>query len=378
MLRPSEDITASLFATFAGVLLAIGTLMVYSSSITARPSDAEQIYLSRHLLFLAAALTAGGLAAGLPAMFWKRAAPWLLLLTLLLLTVVLIPEIGRTVNGARRWFRIGSISCQPSEIAKLALPLCLCGLRCPQGRVATATGFWRSVLLLSLCGMTVFLIAAEPDLGTAVFVGLSAGLALFLSGWPLRGFLLTAVMAIPAVVGLAALKPYQAARLKGFIDAWTEPELAPYQIRQSLTTLGVGGLDGTGLGSGRQKLSFLPEANTDFIFAVLGEELGLIGTLGVILLWLGLYLTGNRLIQRLPRDTFESVAARVLLAQLVIQAAVNVAVVTAMLPPKGISHPLISYGGSSLVMSVVTLGVIVSLSRSPSDAPGDLSSGPPM
>jgi len=162
---------------------------------------------------------------------------------------------------------------------------------------------------------------------------------------------------------LFALKPYQLARIRGFIDTWIHPEQAPYQVQQSLTTLGVGGLSGVGLGKGWQKLSFLPEANTDFVMAVVGEELGLTGTLGVLMLWTGVYLCGMRLVRRTRNASFERIVAMTLLSSLVIQAAVNMAVITALVPPKGISHPFISYGGSNLGLSIVCLGVIVSLTR---------------
>jgi cell division protein FtsW len=419
--RREEDIPASLFITCAALLLAVGTLMVYSSSITARPSDEEQIYLSRHLSFLVMAVTAGVVAAELPSRFWRTAAPWLFALSLLLLVAVLIPGVGRVVNGAQRWLRIGHFSFQPSETLKLTLPLLICAVRfrrdseslrklpSPRGRGEGGEGtpqhdlvrcefsdrlslpddpdppahetfippfeatvrppqLSAAAILFALTGLAVLLIAAEPDFGTAVFVGCIACLAIFLCGWPVRYFLLASLLAVPGLLTLVALKPYQVARLRGFVDTWTQPDLAPYQVRQSLTTLGVGGLEGTGLGAGRQKLSFLPEANTDFIFSVIGEELGLWGTLSVVGLWLGLFLSGRCLIRRPARTSFEAVAAEVLLLQLVLQAAVNVAVVTAMLPPKGIAHPLISYGGSSLVMSVVTVGVILSLTRRTDDA----------
>jgi cell division protein FtsW len=174
---------------------------------------------------------------------------------------------------------------------------------------------------------------------------------------------------------VALLRPYQLQRITGFVAAWRDVDEAPYQVRQSLITLGVGGTDGVGLGKGWQKLSFLPEANTDFVVAVLGEELGLVGTLGLIALWVGLFLTGLRMLAALPHRSFEYAAGVTLLTQLVLQAALNVAVVTAMVPPKGIAHPLISYGGSSLVASILTLGIITSLARAP--APQMLQLQPP-
>lgn len=358
----TEDPLSGLFVALAGVLLAIGTLMVYSSSVTARPSAAEEIALSRHLLFLLGAGLAGIAVSQLPADIWKKAAPVLFLLTLTMLLAVLLPGLGTSVNGARRWIRLGSLSMQPSETAKLTLPLLLCAWR-SGGATGRIPDRRESAWCLGAIGLTMLLILVEPDLGTALVVGFTGCLALFLSGWPFRRFLYAGAAAVPPLLLLLALQPYQLGRLRGFVATWMTPDQAPYQVQQSLTTLGVGGLCGTGLGRGWQKLSFLPEANTDFVFAVIGEELGLMGTLSVALVWAGLYVLGLKLIQRAPRDSFNALLARVLLAQLVIQAVINMAVVTALLPPKGISHPFISYGGSSLLVSILAIAMILSLTR---------------
>ncbi|SFH55090.1 FtsW/RodA/SpoVE family cell cycle protein [Planctomicrobium piriforme] len=354
-----DDSIAGLFVTCAGLLLAVGMLMVYSSSITAVPSQEEQLYLSRQLTFLLAAGLAGILASQLPAWVWRKGAPVFFLATVVLLVLVLVPGIGRSVNGAQRWFRLGFISLQPSETAKLTLPMLLCAIRYGRKR-----GQLQSLSqCAALAGVTMLLVAAEPDLGTAIFLGMSTVLVMWLSHCPTKYFVAVGALTAPVVMLAALLRPYQLARLQGFADTWLHPERAPYQVQQSLTTLGVGGISGTGLGKGWQKLSFLPEANTDFVFAVIGEELGLIGTLSVMGLWAGLYLTGLKLIRRVPHDSFEGTLALTLLGQLVIQAGVNMAVVTALLPPKGISHPFISYGGSNLIVSILALGVILSLTR---------------
>ena len=339
------ETSAQALATLVGVLLAIGTVMVFSSSLTAQSAATEQVYLSRHLLFAGLAGALGTVTASLPAKLWRKLAPLALTVTILLLIGVLIPGLGRTVNGAQRWFRIGTVSFQPSETAKLSIPLIICALRYPARGPAFRPSLSALIAICSLAAVTAVLIACEPDLGTACFVGIAAAVALYLSGWPLRDFVIGTVIVLPCAAALIVLKPYQLERIRGFLATWQHPESAPYQIQQSLTTLGVGGVHGTGLGRGWQKLSFLPEANTDFVFAVIGEELGLVGTLCVIALWGGVYTFGRRLICRVPRDSFESVAAATLLTILVLQAALNMAVVLALVPPKGISHPFISYGG---------------------------------
>ena len=188
----------------------------------------------------------------------------------------------------------------------------------------------------------------------------------------MRNFVLGTLTAIPASLFLLVMKPYQQRRIAGFFETWADFDAAPYQLKQSLVSLGSGGLLGVGLGRGWQKLSFLPEANTDFVFAVIGEELGLLGTMSLLALWCGLYLTGLRMLSRLEPSSFSFVAGFTLLTQVFGQAMLNVAVVTAMVPPKGISHPLISAGGSNLVMSLLTLGIVISLSRDEQPAHGPL------
>lgn len=350
------------FLVFAALLLAVGLLMVYSASMTSRPTDFEEVYLGRQLAFLGLALVSGGVAALIPASAWRRLAPWLLAGTVLFLIAVLIPSIGHAANGARRWFRFGGVSFQPSELAKVTLPLFVCTMAA-DGRWQTLSKFrsWLGVLLP--VGLVVLLVAAEPDLGTALFLGLSSAIALFFCGWPLRRFLLGVGFVIPLALGLLVLKPYQMARITGFLSGWQDFNAAPYQVRQSLTAIGSGGLWGTGPGMGQQKLSYLPEGNTDFVLAVIGEELGLVGTLGVVALWCGLFLSGLRCLAPLPRGSFAQALGLTLLTSLVVQASINAAVVLALVPPKGISLPLISYGGSNLVASLLSLGVIVSLSR---------------
>ncbi len=359
------QLTRDAFVATVLMLLGVGLLMVLSASITSRPSTSDQVYLSRHLVFLTVAIVVGVTAALSPPGFWRRIAPWAFLATLVLLAAVLIPGVGTEVNGARRWLRYGPASLQPSEIAKVSLPLFLCWVidrrRGKNGQIEVAAP------PLIPIALTVFLVLQEPDLGTSLFLCLTSMICLFIAEWPLWQFVLAGGFAVPFAAGVVALKPYQMERINGFFAAWREFEEAPYQIQQSLTTLGVGGGTGVGLGRGAQKLSFLPEANTDFVFAVIGEELGVLGTLGLISLWVAFFLLGLRLITRLPRHTFAFAAATTLLTQLVLQAAINACVVTALLPPKGIPHPLVSYGGSSLVMSVLAIGIILSLARDTSE-----------
>jgi cell division protein FtsW len=351
-----------MLASLICALLCVGLLMVYSSSMTARPSQAEEFYLTKQALFLLFGLGLGGAATVLPARFWKSSAPWLFGCGLLLLLLVLIPGIGTQVKGSRRWLRLAGVSLQPSEFMKVATTLLLAwGMeRYWHRRHDFVRG---TVVLLVPVALAVGLVMIEPDLGASVFLSMTVLLALFIRGWPLGRLVAIGAVIAPLASVWLVLKPYQLRRLQGFLATWTDFEQAPYQVQQSLTTLGVGGWLGTGLGEGTQKLSFLPEANTDFVFSVVGEELGLVGTLGISLLWLSLLWVGVRVLRPLPRDSFEYTVGFVLLCQMVAQAATNVAVTTAMLPPKGIAHPLISYGGSSLCTSLLSMGILLSVSR---------------
>ncbi len=351
-----------LFLALAGVLLGIGVLMVYSASVTSRPTEFERIYLVRHLAAAVVGLVCAFAASLVRAEHWRRWAPYFFGGVCLLLVLVLIPGIGTKVKGARRWLRVAGVSIQPSELAKIALPLCTCLL--VTARAAQLRHWWQGTLpVLWPTLVAVPLILMEPDLGTAAFLSLGTLLAVYLGGWPASRFAWGFLLLIPASAGLWFLKPYQLQRITGFVETWHDLDAAPYQIRQSLVTLGAGGWWGEGLGKGWQKLSFLPEANTDFVFAVIGEELGLSGTLGLVVIWCGIYLCGIRLLSDHDPRSFEFLAGSTLLTQLIVQAIFNVAVVTAMVPPKGISHPLISAGGSNLVASLVTLGIVWSLAR---------------
>ena len=356
------DHRRGIFISLAGILIAFGLLMVHSASATSWPSELEQVHLLRHTLFLGIGTCAMCVCAILPARFWYHASPPLFAATMALLVLVLIPSIGTRVNGGQRWLRYGAWSVQPSEIAKVTLILFLCRLL--QNRREILSRWFRGTIpfLLPMLAV-VLLVFQQPDLGTATFLLMSGLLTLFVAGWPLRNYVLGLSLAGPAAVYCLALKPYQWQRIRGFMAMWADGEQAPYQVKQSLLSLGVGGLNGIGLGRGWQKLSFLPEANTDFVFAVVGEELGLLGTLSLLLLWVGLYFSGLRLLSDLPQSCFCRVAGIALLTQLALQAALHMAVVTALIPPKGIAHPLLSYGGSNLVMSMVALGIVLSLSR---------------
>jgi len=344
------------------VLICIGIQMVQSASLTSRPSERDSVFLGKHLGYLAVSLGCAAIASRLSGVWLRRNAQFLFWALALLLVAILLPGIGSRINGAQRWLRIGGLSLQPSELGRIILPLVAATIVCAR---RAATGFTLSTVPQTLSPLLILpLVVIEPDLGATVFLGTGFLLALFLGGWPLRYFVAAGLLVVPAAASLLILKPYQMERIKGFIAAWQDLSQAPWQVRQSLLSIGSGGLKGTGIGGGWQKLSYLPEANTDFVFAVIGEELGLLGTLTVCFVWIAVFLTGRASLQHLPRTSFEWIFGTTLLLQLVLQAMANIAVVTALVPPKGVPHPFISYGGTNLLVSVTAIGLIIGMSRS--------------
>lgn len=350
-----------LFVGLVCVLLCVGVQMVHSASLSSMPGQREFVFLNKHLAFLFVSVLSAVGVSRLPASFWQKHAWRLWLIFFILVVAVLIPGVGTRVNGAQRWLRAGGLSVQPSELGRLVMPMLAARLLCD---LRSTTGFGLKTIPITFAPLIVLpFVAAEPDLGATVFLGASFVLALFLGGWPLKYFLSIAALAIPAALSLLVLKSYQLKRISGFMAAWQDLSQAPWQIKQSLMSMGSGGLQGTGIGSGFQKLSYLPEANTDFVFAVVGEELGLAGTLTIVVVWLGVYLTGRSSLANLPRTSFAYIFGSTLVIQMTLQALANVAVVTAMVPPKGVPHPFISYGGTNLLVNVTAVGLIVGLSR---------------
>jgi len=343
------------------VLICIGIQMVQSASLTSRPSEQDTVFLGKHLSYLLISMACAAIASRLNSQWLQRNANALYWCFAILLVAILVPGIGSRINGAQRWLRLGGFSLQPSELGRIILPLLAATIIARR----RTTGYSLGTVPATLMPLLVLpLVAIEPDLGATVFLGTGFILALFLGGWPLRYFLGCGLLIVPAAASLLILKPYQLDRIEGFMAAWQDLSQAPWQVRQSLLSIGSGGLKGTGIGSGWQKLSYLPEANTDFVFAVIGEELGLLGTLTVCFVWIAVFLTGRASLRHLPRTSFEWIFGTTLLLQLVLQAMANIAVVTALVPPKGVPHPFISYGGTNLLVSLTAIGLITGMSRS--------------
>jgi len=352
-----------LLVCLVGILICVGVQMVQSASLTSRPSEQDAVFLGRHLACLALSLGCAWIASMFSATWLRQNAFRLYAVLLFLLIILLVPGIGSRINGAQRWLRFAGLSLQPSELGRIVMPILAASILF---RLRSTIGFGLKTVPGTLLPILIAapLVAIEPDLGATVFLVVGYTLTLFLGGWPLRYFVTCVCCIIPAAASLLILRPYQMQRISGFMDAWRDVSQAPWQLRQSLMSIGSGGLVGTGIGGGWQKLSYLPEANTDFVFAVIGEELGLIGTLAVCFVWIAVFLTGRSVLRHLPRTSFEWILGTTLLVQLLFQAMANIAVVTALVPPKGVPHPFISYGGTNLLVSLIAVGLIVGMSRS--------------
>jgi cell division protein FtsW len=345
------------------ILLAIGVVMVYSSSaIYAHHVYGDSLYfLKRHLVYLVLGLIGFGVVLGLPSEVVRRSIKPAVVLTLVLLAAVLVPGLGHRVSGASRWFRMGWFSFQPSEWAQLAIILYFADVLARKRSLIQ--DFFKGVLpALVVLGMTVGLILAEPDLGTAMATACVAMLLLFIAGvrWQVLAFLILA--AIPTVIFLIAMKPYRMQRILTYLDPWADPKGSGFQLIQSLIALGSGGLMGVGLGESRQKLFYLPAAHTDFVFSVIGEEMGFVGTMTVLVLlgllfWLGLKISLS------ATTPFGLLAGLGIVSLLALEASVHIGVATGIIPTKGLPLPFVSYGGTSLMANLVSVAVLLNVTR---------------
>jgi len=344
-------------------LLAMGTVVVFSASSSEALASFQNPYhfLERQVAWAALGLGVLYLVMRIDYWRWPRWALPLFLAAVFGLLLVLVPHIGLEINGARRWIKLGPLVVQPSELAKLAMVLMFAWLLTRhQDRLGD---FWGGLVpLLGLALVVLGLILAEPDLGTTVAVGGTFAIMLFAAGMKKRHMVALGLAAVPALAWAIFGESYRRQRLLAFLDPWKHPLTSGFHTIQALLALGSGGLLGVGLGHSLQAFGYLPEDYTDFIFAILGEELGLIGTIAVIVLFMVVAWRGFRIAMRAP-DTFSGLLALGLTSMIVLQAAINIGVVTATLPVTGITLPFISYGGSSLVLSLAGVGILLNISR---------------
>ena len=343
-------------------LLAIGMVLVSSASITlADRHYGEPLYfLYRHLMFTALGAGLGLAAASLPLQRWQTLAPVLLLAAGVLLVAVLIPGLGHVVNGSRRWIGFGGLNFQPSELMKLCMVIFMAAyLARHSDAVRTSLqGFGKPLLLLLVVAGLLML---EPDFGaTAVLAATVLGL-LFLAGMRLWPFALLAGVIGTGLVTLALTAPYRLERLSSFMNPWADPFNSGFQLTQALIAFGRGGWFGVGLGGSVQKLNYLPEAHTDFVFAVLAEELGLAGSVLVIGLFALVIVRAWMIAARAERsgNAFAAYLAYGVALWMGLQAIVNIGVNMGVLPTKGLTLPLLSYGGSSQVITLIACALLL-------------------
>jgi cell division protein FtsW len=363
-----------LILMLTGLLLSLGLVMVYSASfvVAERKFDTPTFFLERHGIYLLLGCIALAVASLWDYHSLARQWRWFLLIALALLLAVLIPGVGERINGARRWFRIGSLTFQPSELAKPLLVLAIATWAARHRQVLGS--FWQGFLPATLLVLVpVALMALEPDLGTAGLTFAALSSMLFVAGIRLVYALPAILIGLPAAAWFAWSKlGYIQARIAEFFAGETDVYGRGYQVHQGLIALGSGGLTGKGLGQGDAKLLFLPEAHNDFILALIGEEFGLIGTLSVLFCF-GLLVWQGWIVARRAPDLLGSLIALGVTLMIGIQATINFAVVTRSMPTKGISLPLISYGGSSLILMMFSIGLLLNVAAHPaSDQEGEL------
>ncbi|MBU4251427.1 MAG: putative lipid II flippase FtsW [Candidatus Omnitrophica bacterium] len=337
--------------------------MIYSSSsIYAWESYGDSFYfLKRHLSFLAVGVVLAFLAMVIDYRLFRKYAHWLIWIALFLLVLVLIPGVGKEVSGARRWFRFKFISFQPSEFANLALIVYIADFiaRKEDKIKMLLSGFIPAICML---GVVTLLILLQPDLGTIIALSSVVLIMLFVAGARGRYILSLILCSLPAFYFLVFSVPYRRARILAFLNPWLDPKGIGFQIIQSQIAIGSGGLLGRGLGHSRQKLFYLPAAHTDFIFSIIGEELGLFGTLGVIVLFMIFIQQGLKIIKN-AQDRFGYFLALGLILMISLKAIINIGVSCGVFPTKGLPLPFISYGGSSLIFDLVSLGILVNIAR---------------
>lgn len=348
-----------------GITLALllgGMIILASASISIADGSSNDpfFYVGRQAIAALLGVAAGLVCLLVPMQFWRSVGPLALLVGLALLLIVLLPGVGHTVNGSTRWLKIGALNLQASEPARLCLMIYLAGYLVRQNKSLREqfTGFLRPMVVLSLaCG----LLLAEPDFGAATVLLATALAMLFVAGARFRDFFLFFSTAAMAMAALAWMSPYRLQRLTGFLDPWSDPYDSGFQLTQSLIAIGRGEWFGVGLGDGVQKLFYLPEAHTDFVFAVFAEEFGLLGSIALIVLFFALLWRIFRLALRAAKHEhfFDAYLAIGIGTWLGLQAFINVGVNMGLLPTKGLTLPLVSYGRSSMIITLMAIGLLL-------------------
>lgn len=351
MKKPSLDY---LFVFSFLALTAVGTLMIFSASPTMALKLGDSYYfLKRHIFFLLMGFGAFYYALNLDLNKLKKFANLIFMISVLLLLVVFIPGIGQEVSGASRWINFGFFSFQPSELIKFAMILFLANMLAKPG--------FKLLPILAAIGLVCGIIILQPDLGTAICIASTSFVLLFAAGAEMLHLGILAGLGIVGVLIISIKSAYRLNRLLAFLDPWKDPQGISFQIIQSLLAVGSGGFTGLGLGASRQKFFYLPQQFTDFIFAILCEELGFIGGVGVVLLFLIFAARGIK-IALSTDDKFKSLLVLGIISWITVQALTNMMVVVGLLPTTGIPLPLISYGGTATTVILFSIGIVMNVS----------------
>ena len=353
---------AALIAMISCLLVVVGLVMILSaSSVTSFANYGSSfLFFKRQLVWAVAGMALFVLFCRLDYRRLKGLGYVLYPIAFLLLVVTLIPGVGVTVGGGTRWIALGALSFQPSELAKLALVLLSADVLSRKPERLLQEPLHLLIPMVPALGLLAALVLRQPDLGTTLLLGAIGIGMLFVAGAPLR-FLLPLGAAGAAIATAAALSaPYRRARVLAFMDPWADPLRTGYHTIQSLIALGSGGWLGVGLGASRQKWMYIPNAHTDFIFAILGEEMGVVGTVAVLGMFALLAFLGVRAAHKAP-DRFGMLLASGIVIWISVQALVNIGAVTAVLPVTGVPLPLLSFGGSSLVLSLTAMGILTNI-----------------
>ncbi|VAW72342.1 Cell division protein FtsW [hydrothermal vent metagenome] len=343
-------------------LVLIGIVMVATASVSIGQKEYQQPFwfVTRHVIYLFVGIALSMVVLRIHSKVWYNKGPVLLIIAIILLALVWMPGLGFKANGSSRWLTFGLFNVQPSEIAKLCVLIYLAGylLRHNEDTRETLAGFIRPLSVIMLVSA---LLLSEPDMGTTVILFASCMVVMFLAGARITVFAAMFGLIATLFICIAIFTPYMLDRLLLFWDPWQDANDKGYQLTNSLMAFGVGGLFGTGLGSSVQKLLWLPEPHTDFVFAILGEELGLVGTLAVIMLfavlvWRIYHIAACALEKQMHFEAFLAYGIGTLIG---LQAFINMGVNMGLLPTKGLTLPLMSYGGSSLVMTLISLAMIL-------------------
>lgn len=350
-----------------GVLCAFGLMMVLSSSSVEalRSYGSSWVFFKRQLLWLFLGSIALFVALRVDYQLWRRIRKPLLICAVVLMLLVLIPGIGIMVSGSRRWLGIGDFRMQPSEVAKLAMLIFAADLL---ARRAAHVHDWRTTLrpVCLMFGLLGTIIMLQPDMGTTLILGAITVSVLFVAGTPLKFMVKVGAIAAAGAAFLAYVEPYRRARLTSFLRPFEDASNGGYQVVQSLVGIGSGGILGVGLGASRAKWGYLPNAHTDFIFAIIAEELGLIGGCLVVMLFVGFAVLGVRAASRAP-DQFGVLLASGITAWVVFQGFLNIGAVIGILPVTGVPLPFLSQGGSSLIVLMFATGILLNIARQGED-----------